>query len=212
MRKVMIGTPSHDGRVNVWYMEALLATIRLCPQDMVILPIWWPGEAIVQHARNRLVAIAVEQKVDDLIMIDDDEYWNPEDFYRLLSHDTPIVGGLVPKKKDQLQVTVLRPKNKAESTGLIECDGIGGFVRLRADALTLLWKKSRIYKDGDQELREVYNATIINGELTGEDISMCLKWRALKKKIYADPAVRIAHIGPKHYKLPALEQTEGRKE
>ena len=41
MRKVMIGTPCYDGRIDVWYVNALMNTIKMAiERDIEIIPMW----------------------------------------------------------------------------------------------------------------------------------------------------------------------------
>lgn len=78
MRKVLIGTPSHDGRVDAWYANSLVNTVRIAPQkDTVIVPIFMAYDSLVQRARNDLVRLALEEEFDDLIFIDSDPGMGP---------------------------------------------------------------------------------------------------------------------------------------
>ena len=41
MRKVMIGTPAHDGRVDVWFANSLVNTVKLSMQRQIeLIPIY----------------------------------------------------------------------------------------------------------------------------------------------------------------------------
>ena len=100
MRKVLIGTPAHDGRVDVWYANSLVNTIKLA-KDVTIDPIYMSYDSLVQRARNDLVRLALEGGYDDLIFIDSDQEWSPQWVFKLLDYDTDVIGGTVVKKSDQ---------------------------------------------------------------------------------------------------------------
>ena len=85
MRKVMIGTPCYDGRIDVWYCNALMNTIKMgIERDIEIIPMWVSFDALLQRARNDTIHIALETECDDLIWIDSDIEWQPEQFFKLL--------------------------------------------------------------------------------------------------------------------------------
>jgi len=55
MRKVLIGTPSHDGRLDVWYTNSLLNTVRATyetEKDTYVHGIYTSYDSLVQRARN----------------------------------------------------------------------------------------------------------------------------------------------------------------
>ena len=86
MRKVLIGTPAHDGRVDVWFANSLVNTIKLtAKKDVEINPVYMSYDSLVQRARNDLVRLALEENYDDLIFIDSDEEWDPEWIFKLLA-------------------------------------------------------------------------------------------------------------------------------
>ena len=72
-RKVMIGSPSYDGRIDVWYANSLVNTVKLSfEKDVEITPMWVSFDALIQRARNDTIQLAIEMDVDDLIFIDTD--------------------------------------------------------------------------------------------------------------------------------------------
>ena len=89
-RTVIIGTPTYDGKLDARYVDSLVNTIKLAPPEIKVQPIFLPGDAIIQKARNDIVKIvinATEQvEISDLVFIDADIFWNPTDFFRLLNH------------------------------------------------------------------------------------------------------------------------------
>ena len=97
----MLSAPAYDGKVNVWHATALVETAKLgLTQDINVIAVYQPGDALVQRARNDIFKIAYESEVDDLVFVDADVDWQPDDFYRLLSHDVDIVAAPIIKKTD----------------------------------------------------------------------------------------------------------------
>jgi len=202
MRKVLIGTPSHDGKLDVWYVNSLVNTIRLTPEDTVIVPIYMAFDSLVQRARNDLVKIALEGDFDDLIFIDGDQEWDPEWIYTLLNYDADVVGGTVVKKSDTIafNVKVLPTGLKTEENGLMEVECIGtGFLRISRKALQDIWDISVDYTNEGKANRMVFDIKVIDGELISEDNVFCRKWKDLGGKVFIDPNMTCNHIGSKKY-------------
>jgi len=101
MRKVLIGTPSHDGRLDVWYVNSLVNTIRIAPNfDTHITAVYTSFDRLVQRARNSLVTIAMEENYDDIFFIDSDVEWDPQWIFKFLQYPEDVVGAALVKKDD----------------------------------------------------------------------------------------------------------------
>jgi len=147
MRKVLIGTPSYDGRIDVWFANSLIATVKEAEKkDIFVHAIYTSYDSLVQRARNSLVKLALDGGYTDLFFIDSDTEWEPEWFFRLLERPEPIVGGALVKKTDKEGYTVkLLDKNLkySQDKKLIDADGVGtGFLKVSRFALEKLWEVS----------------------------------------------------------------------
>lgn len=205
----MIGTPCYDGRIDVWYVNSLVSTIKKSfDYSIDITPMWVSFDALVQRARNDTIKAAIDSNVDDLVWIDSDIEWDPAWFFKLLQYSQDIVGGTYPKKTNNEEYVVRQAKNRSieHSSGLIEVDGLGtGFVKMSRNALQYLWDNSPSYidpKDG-KERRMVFNVIVstINGlpGLMSEDIYAFENLQKGGFKIYLDPEICCGHIGPKKF-------------
>lgn len=203
LRKVLIGTPAHDGRVDVWYCNSLVNTIKMAPHfDTYIQPVYMSYDSLVQRARNDLVRLALEEKFDDLIFIDSDQEWNPEWVFKLLDYKEEVIGATVVKKSDQpmFNVKALKTGLKQEQNGLMEVEAIGtGFLKISKSALEAVWEKSPEYINEGKKCRMVFDVQLVNGELVSEDNVFCRKWRSLGNKVWIDPTMTCNHIGAKKY-------------
>lgn len=205
-RRVMIGTPCYDGRVDIWYTHSLLRTAEMAAtQNIQILPLWVSFDALVQRARNDTVYSALDADVDDLVWIDSDIEWEPRDFFKLLNYDVDVVGGTYPKKSDKEEYVVrqMRRRPPDPKTGLLEVDGLGtGFVRMNRKSLRYLWDNSASYVDPKdmRERRMICEVIISNNGLMSEDIYMFEKLQQAGFKIWLDPNITCNHSGPKKWK------------
>jgi glycosyltransferase involved in cell wall biosynthesis len=206
MRKVMIGTPCYDGRIDVWYVNSLVNTIKMAADRGVeITPMWVSFDALIQRARNDTIQIALEGGFDDLIWIDSDIEWQPEWFFKLLDYPQDVVGGTYRKKGDREEY-VLRKTDKSATdptTGLIEVSGLGtGFVKMSKSSMQYLWDISQPYMDpkDNKERRMIFDVVIKDLDMVSEDITAFMKLVDGGFKIWLDPKMTCNHIGPYKFK------------
>ena len=205
MRRVLIGTPSYDGRIDVWFANSLIATVKEAEKKGIFVhAIYTSYDSLIQRARNSLVKLALDGKYDDIFFIDSDTEWEPEWFFRLLERPEPIVGGALIKKTDKEGYTVklLDKQLKFSEDGkLIQADGVGtGFLKVSRFALEKLWLASDPYTSGGEEHRMVFDIKVENGDLISEDYVLCNKWKNLGYKVWLDPTITCNHIGIKKFK------------
>ena len=179
MRKVLIGTPSHDGKVDVWFANSLVNTVRMSyEKETIVVPVYMAYDSLVQRARNDLVRLAIEEDFDDLIFIDSDVEWNPEWVFKLLEYKEDVVGGVYPKKTDEplFPVKALPEGLKLNEDGLMEVEGMPtGFLKISKGALKQVWDVSEEYKNEGRTCRMVFDIKVMDGDLVSEDIVLLYK-------------------------------------
>jgi hypothetical protein len=223
MRRVLLGTPTLSGSVTAQFLFSYSQTLKACltnknvrgeadPIDLCpLLPI---HDSVIQHARNKIVASAIEHDFDDLVFVDADEDWTAEDFLRLLSHPVHSVGAPVRKKDEERELYNVRSRIVAQqgasaftfepTTGLISAPDMAlgtGFLRLSRLALQTLWASSKpytVWSDAD-EYRWIFDITVQDGELVSEDNIVCDKLRAAGIPTWLDAGIVVGHHGPKRY-------------
>lgn len=216
-RRVMIGTPCYDGRIDVWYVNSLSNTVKMSfEKNVEIIPMWISFDALIQRARNDTLDLAITMDVDDIIWIDSDIEWEPEHFYRLLDHPVDIVGGTYRKKGDREEYVLREFPNitkVSSTTGLMSVQGLGtGFVRMSKKAFMHLWDSSRSYIDpkDDRERRMAFDVVIedfpLNGKpkpvptMISEDIYAFQKLIQGGFDVWLDPDITCNHTGPYKFK------------
>ena len=205
MRKVLIGTPSYDGRIDVWFANSLVQTVKVAEKKGIFVhAIYTSYDSLVQRARNSLIKLAIDGGYDDLFFIDSDTEWETDWFFNLLDRPEPIVGGALIKKTEKEGYTI-KLVNKtlkySEDKKLIEADGVGtGFLKVSKFAFDKLWLASDIYQSEGEEHRMVFDIKVENGDLISEDYVLCNKWKALGYKVWLDPTITCNHIGIKKFK------------
>jgi hypothetical protein len=202
MRKIMIGTPMYDGRLELEFMMSLFQTMELCALNDIQMTLKTVvGCSLIQKARDELFRLAYEAEVDDLIFIDSDQGWSQKDFGNLISPTVDVIGGAVISKNDLVHYNVKTfDKNYDFYHGLIDARAVGtGFMRISKRAIKMMWDASEEYRDGDTVYRHVFETKVVKGNLLGEDVCFCQKWRDMGEKVYVHPDINIAHIGKKRW-------------
>lgn len=204
MRRVMIATPCREGHTSVWYNCSLNETLKLSNKlGVEIYPVYEPYDALIQRARNFLIALALESGVDDVIFIDADQEWNPQWIFDLLNYPVDVVGAAVPKKSESEEYNVRcnsLPIPVDIDTGLLIVDGLGtGLIRFSRKALLSLWDSSEEYGSNGRLCRMIFDVKVRNLELISEDNIACEKLREHGFKIYLDRKMTCGHIGSKKY-------------
>ena len=205
MRRVLIGTPSYDGRIDVWFANSLIQTVKIAEKKGIFVhAIYTSYDSLIQRARNSLVRLALTGGYDDLFFIDSDCEWDPEWFFRLLDRPEPIIGGALVKKSEKEGYTVkLLDKQLKwnQDKTLIEVDGVGtGFMKISRFALEKLWEISDKYMSEGEEHRMICDIKVENGDLISEDYILGNKWKSLGYKVWLDPTITLNHIGTKKFK------------
>jgi hypothetical protein len=205
MRKVLISAPSYDGKVNVWHATALAETSKIgLSRGINVVAVYMSYDALVQRARNDIFQMAYESEVDDLVFIDCDVDWNPEDLFRLLEHDVDVVAAPIIKKTDEehLYSVKLLGEYSPKENGLVEVDGCAtGFFRVRFDAIKKMYEAAEPYQERQKQKssRMVFEVKVVDGSLWAEDIIFCEKWRKMGGKVYIDPNINCGHSGEKRW-------------
>lgn len=205
MQKVLIGTPSYDGKIDVWFANSLISTVKeSITKEIHVHAIYTSYDSLVQRARNSLVKLALDGGYDDLFFIDADVEWEPEWFFNLLERPEPIVGGALVKKTDKEGYTIKLVDKELQYSSdgkLIEVDGVGtGFLKISRFALEKLWEVSEEYLSEGKSNRMIFDLKVENGDLISEDFVLCNKWKSMGYKVWADPRITCNHIGIKKFK------------
>lgn len=200
MKKVMIATPTYSGKLDAWYVNSLVDTIRMgLSKGVYVQPIYVAGDALVQKARSELMRIAVEAEVDHMIWIDDDMEWNPEWIFELIESGKDVIGGTARKKMFAEAYVVNADINtiSVDDEGLMEVNLLGtGFLHLSKKAIDYLWDNAIEYVDDHgfpQKL--ITNVEVQDGRLVSEDYVMCRKLKEGGFKMYLNTKMTCGHIG-----------------
>lgn len=205
--RVLIATPSGDGKYESLYTTALFGTIALLRQlgaQVNFSEMKYCSD--IALARNKIFGAFLRSDATHMMSIDADMGWNPQAVVQLFLHKKDYVAVAGPRKvfPESFAVQNSSPQGKPipmrqESTGLFEVSHVGMAFAL----VTKHWahRLASAYADlefsGDDGRTEyaVFNPMVVNRRYMSEDYSACERWRAVGGKVYVDPNISLQHVG-----------------
>ncbi|HEV2393039.1 MAG TPA: hypothetical protein VG146_11835 [Verrucomicrobiae bacterium] len=167
------------------------------------------GMSDIAFGRSGLASEGLSSGFEELMWIDSDILFNPDDLEKLRRHKLPIVGGIYAKKGDRDMACVAH-----RGCPEIVFGDAGGPIELKYIGAGFLLTRRVVYERIDRDLfsrdhpKRARGATrmapfffnTIEGRRPGrqylsEDYSFCAYARKCGFKIMADTTVRLGHIG-----------------
>ena len=206
-QRVFLATPSY-GDLSPGYTYALFHSAEVLraagiAAELAILA----GDCHVDDSRNRLVRDFLESACTDLVFLDSDIRWLPEDLVALCRYDRDVVAASYPLKQEDERFPVLPLDNVSpDADGLIEVEGVPtGFLRIRRGVIERLTAEAKHFRSkGDGRSRApiplIFERSLRDGVRVSGDYTFCLKWRAAGGKVFLAPEMTIEHTGSEHWK------------
>jgi hypothetical protein len=206
-RKLFIGIPCHDGRVNI---KTAYALAQLMPEAMRLGIAVTLSDisncSIITLARNSLVAEFLKTDCTELLFIDSDVVVTPDDILRLMaqSSDKDICAGAYPRRaRDKKFFTDLywTENNELEFEGsLMRVKRVGtGFMLIRRHVIEKMieahpeWSYKN--KPTGERMSALFDFDIIDDQYVGEDYLFCDRATQMGFKVYIDVDISLPHIG-----------------
>ena len=171
-------------------------------------PVWRVrGYSAIDSARNQMATDALAQGYDELMWIDSDVVFRPDDVDRLRSHGLPLVCGLYAKKSRREFACHFLPGTRqvlfGPNGGVIEIlYGGFGFTLTRRELYETMQRQLRLPVCNQRwgSLLVPYFAPLVVQDGDGawylaEDYAFCERARQCGARVMADMAIRLWHVG-----------------
>jgi hypothetical protein len=169
------------------------------------------GYSAIDAARNQMATNALADGFDELIWVDSDVLFRPEDVATLRNHDLPLVCGVCPKKGPRQFACAFLPGTRSITFGRD-----GGLTEVRYCGFGLVYTRRVVYETIQERLRlPVCNqrfgqslvpffAPLVVEDAEGawylsEDYAFCERARQCGFRIMADTSLRLWHVGSYRY-------------
>ncbi len=210
VRHIVIAIPAYAATVS-------LATMRSIVHD--IMQLMRRGDSVsvedecgntdITDARAAMVGKFFAGPGTDLVMVDHDVCWEANALPRLIDHPVEFVSGLYPQRSDPIKFNLRYIEDRPEiwgdpQTGLIEVGGVSaGFMRCSRTMLESMAKAypGLAYQRGDKTLWGFFDPYRLDDgkRKLSEDYSFCQRYRDIGGKVWADPNIKMGHIGLKTF-------------
>jgi hypothetical protein len=169
------------------------------------------GFSAIDAARNQMANDALAQGFDELMWIDSDIVFDPDDVDKLRRHDLPLVCGIYPKKGCRQFACAFLPDTRHILFGVR-----GGMTEVLYCGFGFVLTRRVLYESVQQQLGLAvcnrrfgaplvpYFTPLVAGEgeqawLLGEDYSFCERARRCGFRVMADTTIRLWHVGSYRY-------------
>lgn len=214
-RSVFIALPAYDFKVSLKLAISLAWFTQRATEygiDVQIGSIC--GCSVVSRARNLLVKDFLDSSCTDLLFIDSDINFEPDDILRLLRATSDPKKGIVagvPRTRDTncVYIADLDYDENKELTmnraGLVRATRVAtAFMMVRRDVFETLVKDHPEWNYYDTRSKRTLNAVfdfkVTEEGYMGEDFLFCDRARGAGFEVWIDPAIKLGHMGVQEYK------------
>jgi len=168
------------------------------------------GYAAIDFARSVMATRALADGFDELMWIDDDVVFDPDDVERLRDSGEPLVAGVYAKKGKRALAVHVMPGTRTLTFGKA-----GGIVEVRYAATGFMYTQRRLYETMATELpvcNESFGDPVVPYFLPcigqdperglwylGEDFAFCERARRAGNRVLVDTRIRLHHVGAYAY-------------
>lgn len=206
MKKIFVGTPTLDQKVNTGYMETILALSSLAPE--YAFPIFTLGSnSSINDARNQIASIFLTTDCDYLFFLDSDvQIPDVRDVKTLLEADKDISGIPILRKNPQNPTLNVGEFLEVTSEPLVKVKGMATGALLIKRKVIEAFKDCPTYSIGGDHIinnsglatpifYDMFHSGIIDDHYTHEDYYFCHE--ALKRGFdtYAHVKAKSIHYG-----------------
>lgn len=187
--KLLIAIPTHD-YMHMDFVKCLMDLTRRLDKDGVKFDVKFHGGTLVYHGRDALADIAINEKYTHVLWLDADMIFTEELLDDLQFSGKPFVSGIAHGRRPphasclfhEIHPSVQRYELEQYPSSTFRVAGCGfGCVLIKTEILS--------------EVKDRHGTCFFPTRELGEDLAFCRRATEAGYEIYAEPAVRLGHIG-----------------
>ena len=213
-RKLFIALPAYDFKVSLKLAISLARLAQLAPQHGIDIQIGSIcGCSVVSRARNLLAKDLLDSDCTDLLFIDSDINFSPDDVFRLLAWGSDPKKGVVagvPRIRDTKPIYIMdldydeNNELTMNGMGLVRAKRVAtAFMLVRRDVFETLVKEHPEWQYFDtrsnRTLSAVFDFKVTPEGYMGEDFLFCDRVREHGFEVWVDPTIKLGHMGVQEY-------------
>lgn len=211
MRKILIATPCYGGQVTDLYMRSVIGLIHDGYRRGIQVDVLAQyGESLITRARQDVLATFWGGEWTDLLFIDGDIGFQPENVWRLLDSEWDVCAAPYPLKRIDWESVALAPSAEVAKRASVETvinfmpeaardgdfiealDAGTGFMRITRDAVELLIASFPALEyqaeSGAGTRWALFDTFIDQGRYLSEDYAFCRRWQHIGGQVMVDVA------------------------
>jgi hypothetical protein len=213
-RSVFIALPAYDFKVSLKLAVSLAKFTQAAVKHGIDVQIGSVcGCSVVSRARNLLAQDMLESSCTELLFIDSDINFEPDDILRLMAWVSDPKKGIVagvPRIRDvnPVYIATLDQDENNELTmnrmGLVRAERVAtAFMMVRRDVFETLEREHPEWayydKRSDRNLTCMFDFKVTEEGYIGEDFLFCDRARAHGFEVWVDPTIKLGHMGIQEY-------------
>ena len=185
--KLLIAIPSHD-YMHMDFVNSLLGLCRTLTEEGIEHDVRIHGGTLVYHGRDALATFAIDNGYTDVLWLDADMVFQNDILENLQFSNKPFVSGIAHGRRAphvSCLFTEIYPEIKRFTeypTSTFKVAGCGfGCVLIKTEIL--------------KAVKDKHGTCFFPTRELGEDLAFCQRVTELGFEIWAEPTVRLGHIG-----------------
>lgn len=197
-KKVMLATPSYDAPAASYTFSIARSREALSVAGIQSAYLLLQGLCHVDDARNAIVRHFLASDCTDLMFLDADVDWEPEQLVQICQRELDLVGGVYPYRRDGGENMPVRLMDGSRRIvdGLLEVDGLPtGFMKIKRHVLETMAKDRPRYFDKLEPTVLMFDRPTPGDDMTrwGGDVDFCNRFKAMGGRIFAEAELRLGH-------------------
>lgn len=207
--KIFVAIPCFDKKIFVPCVQGLMKAMKVLIENGIPSDFAFEvGLPYVTMARNNLVRKFMESDATEMIFIDADIGFQPNDFKMLIGAHEDVIAGIYPKKQtEEMYPVMLKTDEKGcvinENGALLAAGLPTGFMKIKRRVIEKLVVENPhlAYTDAlsGKVTYNFFGTYVEDGRWFGDDYGFCKLWEKAGGKCHAMPDITFIHCGQKNY-------------
>ncbi len=210
--KYAFALPCYRNHPHQMMVEALCEVqSRLERAGHEVVRLWECNRSDIVLVRNLLLGKAMDAGFDVLTWIDDDIGFRPDDWFRMLERDVPLLCGGYVARSQNPKWTIVNPRRGDRYPTLMAADATGmGFVMSRMPVYEALARKGHLRTDVEGHWHSTAFERIQKPDvILPEDFAFFFRCKDAGFAPYLDPDVLLYHWGEMPFVADLRASMEG---
>lgn len=193
MSKLLIGIPSFD-YMHADFVKSLLALTTRLHSDGIAHDVWVCNGTLAHVARDRVACKAINEGYDRVLWLDADMLFSEQIYDDLSFSGHSFVTALAASRRPPFNLCIFKAVSEERGCECYTLDSMPSKTeafRIQGCGFAGVLIQTEILR----AVQMHYGTCFLPMSIFGEDLAFCHRARAMGYEIWAEPTVRMGHIG-----------------